>query len=122
MKLKILNINMALINHISCWLVLELVTKMVFSSSKLFSQLAISYGFDIICTGIGGLLAPEFRTYTSGSIVHMLQLSDEELALAYSGAVALVYPSKYEGFGMPILEAMACGCQLSPVLMPPFQK
>ncbi|MHC5610946.1 MAG: class I SAM-dependent methyltransferase, partial [Nostoc sp.] len=74
------------------------------------SKLVNSYGFDIICTGIGGLLTPEFRAYTSGSVVYMLQLSDEELAIAYSGAVALVYPSKYEGFGMPMIEAMACGC------------
>ncbi len=75
-----------------------------------FSQLTSSYGFDVVCTGSGGVLAPEWRAYTSGSTVHMLQLSDEELATAYSGAVVLIYPSKYEGFGMPIVEAMACGC------------
>ena len=79
---------------------------------RAFYQLVSSNGFDIICTGNGGILAPELREYTNGSVVHMLQLRDEELAIAYSGAIALVYPSKYEGFGLPIVEAMACGCPI----------
>lgn len=42
--------------------------------------------------------------------VKVLPLSDDELRTAYTGAIALVYPSIYEGFGLPILEAMACNC------------
>jgi glycosyltransferase involved in cell wall biosynthesis len=37
------------------------------------------------------------------------EVSDEELARLYRGARCLVYPSLYEGFGIPVLEAMACG-------------
>ncbi|MEZ2229059.1 MAG: class I SAM-dependent methyltransferase [Microcoleus sp.] len=75
-----------------------------------FGKLASKQGFEIICTGSGVVLEGELRNYTSGTVVHKLQLSDEELSLAYSGAVALIYPSKYEGFGLPVLEALACGC------------
>jgi glycosyltransferase involved in cell wall biosynthesis len=36
-------------------------------------------------------------------------VNDERLAELYRGAACLVYPSLYEGFGLPVLEAMACG-------------
>jgi glycosyltransferase involved in cell wall biosynthesis len=37
------------------------------------------------------------------------EVSDVELADLYRGAACLLYPSLYEGFGLPVLEAMACG-------------
>jgi len=37
-------------------------------------------------------------------------VSDERLVELYQRASLFVFPSKYEGFGLPILEAMACGC------------
>jgi glycosyltransferase involved in cell wall biosynthesis len=36
-------------------------------------------------------------------------VAEEDLPALYSGAIAFVYPSLYEGFGLPVLEAMQCG-------------
>lgn len=42
--------------------------------------------------------------------IHVLEnISDEDLAKLYNLATATFYPSKYEGFGLPVLESMACG-------------
>jgi alpha-1,3-rhamnosyl/mannosyltransferase len=45
----------------------------------------------------------------SGQIRRLGYVSDEMLPVLYSGARLFVYPSLYEGFGLPPLEAMACG-------------
>lgn len=44
------------------------------------------------------------------NIIYAGRVSDSELAWLYSKAVALQFPSKYEGFGIPLLEAMTFGC------------
>ncbi len=68
----------------------------------------------LVLTGWDGWGEKEWRekieTAGLGKRIFFTGYVDEEtLARLYTGALALVYPSLYEGFGLPVLEAMACG-------------
>ena len=43
-------------------------------------------------------------------VVLLGRVADDELIRFYSNALAFIFPSLYEGFGIPVLEAQACGC------------
>lgn len=71
-------------------------------------------GFRIVCFG-GGAFSAEEKTLMAGLGLTTTQVvyiagDDNRLAALYQGAAALVYPSKYEGFGIPPLEAMSLDC------------
>jgi glycosyltransferase involved in cell wall biosynthesis len=63
----------------------------------------------------GAPLTPEMREFVAanlphGSVVEVHGPADEDLWALYAGATALLFPSLYEGFGWPIVEAQSCGC------------
>ena len=67
----------------------------------------------VVAGGRGWLSGPLFeaieRSPAAGRVVLAGYVTDEELRALYSACAAFVYPSLYEGFGLPPLEAMSCG-------------
>lgn len=68
----------------------------------------------LICAGNGKFTQSEqelfLRLKVEKQILHHEISSDDVLYQLYSNAIAFVYPSLYEGFGIPVIEAFACSC------------
>jgi glycosyltransferase involved in cell wall biosynthesis len=69
-------------------------------------EAAARLGLELRVVGARGWGGVEAR---GSHVVWLGEISDEELARQYRGALCVAYPSLYEGFGIPVLEAMACG-------------
>lgn len=71
-------------------------------------------GLSLVLAGIDrgvadGLCSIASNAGAEGAVVPLGPVSEERLRALYQCAAALVYPSLYEGFGLPLIEAMACG-------------
>ena len=71
--------------------------------------------YKIIFVGGGKLLDSEKKKLLENNVdlsklIFLDRADDQDLFNLYKNAIALIYPSFYEGFGMPIIEAMSVGC------------
>jgi len=67
----------------------------------------------ILCAGGNSFNEEEIQLINESGVRDQLiqrNFKDSELADYYKKALCFVFPSEYEGFGIPVLEAMACGC------------
>jgi glycosyltransferase involved in cell wall biosynthesis len=82
------------------------------------ADLLVNNNLKLICAGGGIFTTQESNLLQSLNIQHKVIfkniVNDDILANYYAHALFFCFPSIYEGFGIPVLEAFACGC---PVLL-----
>ncbi len=80
-----------------------------------FAQVRASYpNLTLVLVGKPGNATPLIEATTSrlgldGAVRHLAWVQDDDLQCLYTAAQAMAFPSRYEGFGIPVLEAMHCG-------------
>jgi len=84
--------------------------------ARLFEALELLPEFRLVLTGSGHDARVPSRVDVRGRV------SSDELVDLYRRAAAVVFPSLYEGFGQPPLEAMACACPVAVSDLPPLRE
>ena len=88
-------------------------TKMI----EAVARLLIRHGLELLCAGGGSFTRAEMDSIKAlgvSSFVHQIpSLHSSQLSSLYHFASVFCYPSLYEGFGIPLLEAFACGCPVA---------
>jgi glycosyltransferase involved in cell wall biosynthesis len=83
----------------------DLVVAVVNHSNPAYAERAVALG----ATGSGGNRVDGAAGRVAGRVRMLGFVSDPALRALYGAAAAVWFPSRYEGFGMPVVEAMACG-------------
>jgi glycosyltransferase involved in cell wall biosynthesis len=85
----------------------------IFLLKSISSTLRNNPNLFLVCAGGNALDESEIKFINElgvGNKIIQRNFKDNELATYYSNAKCFVFPSEYEGFGIPVLESMACGC------------
>jgi glycosyltransferase involved in cell wall biosynthesis len=76
----------------------------------------------LVLTGVRGFAARQIASLASESVEITGWIPREQLYELYRGALGFIYPSTFEGFGMPVLEAMAAGVPVACSDIPPLRE
>lgn len=83
---------------------------------RAISELLIEYDLNLVCTG-HPFAETEYSLFNSlgikDKVIHHYAKDEQELQSIYQKALLFVFPSLYEGFGFPILEAFSAGCPVA---------
>jgi glycosyltransferase involved in cell wall biosynthesis len=76
----------------------------------------------LVLTGVRGFAARQIESLASESVELTGWIPREQLYELYRGALGFIYPSTFEGFGMPVLEAMSAGVPVACSDIPPLRE
>jgi glycosyltransferase involved in cell wall biosynthesis len=86
------------------------ITRLIIAFNNLCRSGKANISLIIVGGSYNSFQKQAYDIFSNVSIRFTGRIMDEELIKLYQGATAFIFPSLYEGFGSPLLEAQACGC------------